>query len=63
MAQGRFSVATRSYGSLQNLAGPPDETKVYCGHEYTLCEERATFLRCLAVMRVLAAVREWKNRG
>src|SRR5688572_19582092 len=28
--------ADQMYASLQKLAGLPDETKVYCGHEYTL---------------------------
>ena len=32
--------AQQMYASLQKLAALPDETKVYCGHEYTLANIR-----------------------
>jgi glyoxylase-like metal-dependent hydrolase (beta-lactamase superfamily II) len=32
--------AEQMYASLQKLAALPDETKVYCGHEYTLANIR-----------------------
>lgn len=32
--------AQQMYASLQKLAGLPDETQVYCGHEYTLANIR-----------------------
>ena len=37
--------AEQMYASLQKLAALPDETKVYCGHEYTLANIR--FARCV----------------
>ncbi len=32
--------ATKMYGSLAKLAALPDDTSVYCGHEYTLANAR-----------------------
>jgi len=56
----------------------PDETKVYCGHEYTLANiqfarkvdpavidsaNNDLGARICDPVRVFAAIREWKNRS
>jgi len=64
--------AEQMYASLQKLRSLPDETRVYCGHEYTLAnigfatvvESANKYLgtRVADPVRVFAAIRDWKSR-
>ncbi|HEX8655725.1 MAG TPA: hydroxyacylglutathione hydrolase [Allosphingosinicella sp.] len=58
--------AEQMHASLQRLAALPGETRIYCGHEYTLAN--GVFARAAepdneAVVRRLAEVREARERG
>jgi hydroxyacylglutathione hydrolase len=52
--------AEQMYASLQKLARLPDETKVYCGHEYTLAN--IGFARHVEPANESLAIREQKTR-
>jgi len=52
--------AEQMHASLQRLAGLPDETKVYCGHEYTLANIR--FAREVDPRNAALAARETQAR-
>ena len=49
------------YDSLQKLAGLPDETKVYCGHEYTLAN--IEFARKVDPANAALQAREQRSRA
>jgi len=49
------------YASLQKLAGLPDETKVYCGHEYTLAN--IEFARKVDPANAALQAREQRSRA
>jgi hydroxyacylglutathione hydrolase len=58
--------AEQMYGNLQRLAALPPETRVYCGHEYTLAN--GLFALTVepdneALLRRVAEVREARERG
>jgi len=54
------------FGSLQRLAALPEQTKVYCGHEYTLSNLRfaqAVEPHNLVIANRLAEVSQWRAAG
>jgi len=53
--------AQQMYASLQKLAALPDDTKVYCGHEYTLAN--IGFAKSVEPRNAALAVREGRDRG
>ncbi len=60
------STAQRLFHSLQKLATLPDETLIFCAHEYT--EENLLFARMVepgnnAIIQRLAKTRQLRNRG
>ena len=58
--------AAQMHGSLQRLAALPAETRVYCGHEYTLANGRFALTvepDNAALVRRVAEVAEMRERG
>ena len=58
--------AAQMHGSLQRLAALPGETRIYCGHEYTLANARFALTvepDNAALVRRVAAVAEMRERG
>jgi len=53
--------AEQMYASLQKLRALPDETKVYCGHEYTLAN--IGFARGVEPQNAALAARESRDRA
>ena len=53
--------AEQMYASLQKLLSLPDDTKVYCGHEYTLAN--IGFARAVEPANPALAARERRDRG
>src|SRR3954468_1521332 len=52
--------AQQMYASLQKLAALPDDTKVYCGHEYTLAN--IGFAKSVEPRNAALAAREGRDR-
>jgi hydroxyacylglutathione hydrolase len=52
--------AEQMYASLQKLAALPEDTKVYCGHEYTLAN--IGFAKAVEPQNAALGEREWRDR-